>query len=89
MKKIFIGIFTFFSICSLSSCKQAFSRQFGGDITIEVPKGQKVTMATWKNTDLFYMTEDMEDGDVPKKKYLRESSTIGVIESTVTFIESK
>lgn len=87
MKKFFVIVLL--SIFVLSSCDQVISRQFGGDVTIEVPKGQKVTMATWKNTDLFYMTEDMEDGYVPKKKYLRESSTAGILESTVTFIESK
>lgn len=87
MKKFFV--IALFSIFVLSSCDQVISRQFGGDVTIEVPKGQKVTMATWKNTDLFYMTEDMEDGYVPKKKYLRESSTAGILESTVTFIETK
>ena len=49
MKKIIfiltLGLVTLFT----SSCtEQIRARAFGGELTIQVPKGQKLTMATWK-----------------------------------------
>ena len=65
------------------------ARQFGGTITIELPPGEKLVMATWKETDLFYLTEPMDSNYVPKTKTFREDSSWGVMESTVIFKERK
>lgn len=71
-----------------TSCtEQQKVRSYGGKMNIELPKGEKLIMATWKRLDLFYLTEPMDSGYVPKKKVFRESSNFGIWESEITFIE--
>lgn len=71
-----------------TSCtEQHMARRYGGKMKIELPKGEKLIMATWKEANLFYLTEPMDSGYVPKKKVFRESSNFGVWESEITFIE--
>lgn len=91
MKKFFgICIVCLAFILSFSSCTEnQRARTFGGIAIIEVEKGQKVMMATWKNNDLFYMTEEMEPDYRPHDKTLVESSSFGIIESKVVFKESR
>lgn len=88
MKKLFVFI-SLIGILSLTSCEQYAARMFGGNIDIKVEKGYKVTSATWKEADLFYFIEPMEEDYQPKVKKFVESSNIGVLESKVIFIESK
>lgn len=64
-------------------------RKLGGTLEIEIEPGQKVMMATFKESDLFYMTEPMDSGYIPKVKTLHEKSKYGLIESKVKFIESR
>lgn len=63
------------------------TRLLGGTMEIKVEPGRKVMMATFKGDDLFYMTEPMDSGDIPKTKILHEKSGRGIIESEVKFIE--
>ena len=89
MKKthLFLSLLT---ILSFSSCtEQERARNFGGKINIEVPAGYKVTSATWKESELFYFIEPMEEGYVPKEKKFIESSSYGIFESEVTFKEKR
>ena len=65
------------------------ARVFGGTMEVKVEPGEKVMMATFKGDNLFYLTEPMDSGYVPKVKVLREKSVKGIIESKVKFIESK
>ena len=89
MKKIYLFL-SLLTILSFSSCtKQMLVREFGGKMKIEVPAGYKVTSATWKNTELFYFLEPMEEGYTPKEKKFVESSSYGIIESEVTFKEKR
>ena len=90
MKKIIfilaLGLVTLFT----SSCtEQIRARAFGGELTIQVPKGQKLTMATWKESNLFYLYEEMDSNYTPKTKMFVESSAYGVLETKITFIESR
>lgn len=87
MKKFLLIIAT---ILLFASCtEQNRARNFGGEVTINVPVGYKVTSATWKEDNIFYFLEPMEDGYVPKEKKFIESSSYGVFETEVTFIESR
>ena len=89
MKKIYLFL-SLLTILSFSSCNEQYrARTFGGKMEIEVPSGYKVTSATWKESELFYFLEPMEDGYVPKKKKFVESSGYGIWESEVTFIEKR
>ena len=90
MKKIIfilaLGLVTLFT----SSCtEQIRARAFGGELTIQVPKGQRLTMATWKESNLFYLYEEMDSDYIPKTKMFVESSAYGVLETKITFIESR
>jgi len=86
MKKI---LFVLIAVATLSSC-QYFTRQFGGNTTIKLEKGEKLIEATWKGDgDLWYLVEPMDSDYTPKTKVFKESSLCGVMEGSVTFIESK
>ena len=87
MKKVIfiIGIL----VCLCGCTRQMITRQLGGNLTIELPKGQELMMATWKDDNLFYLTKPMTEDYVPVTKTFTESSSFGVLESTVYFIESK
>lgn len=89
-KKLLIVALVAGLLPTLFSCTEnQRARQFGGTITIELPLGEKLVMATWKETDLFYLTEPMDSNYVPKTKTFREDSSWGVMESTVIFKERK
>lgn len=89
MKKIYL-LLSLLTILSFSSCtEQARVREFGGKMDVEVPAGYKVTSATWKETELFYFLEPMEEGYIPKEKKFVESSSYGFWESEVTFKEKR
>lgn len=77
-------------VCALTftSCtEQARVCEFGGKMDVEVPAGYKVTSATWKETELFYFLEPMEEGYVPTEKKFVENSSYGFWESEVIFKE--
>ena len=87
IKKILFVLALVFTFISCTENK--ISRTFGGTMTVNLPKGQKLIMATWKKTSLFYLTEPMDSDYVPKTKVFQEDSSWGVIESKVLFIESR
>ena len=91
MKKfIILAIISIIIILGTTSCTEnVIARQFGGTVTVKVKPGYKVTSATWKDADLFYFLEPMEEDYIPKTKEFVESSNYGVLESTVVFIETK
>lgn len=87
MKKV---LFTLFAVATLTSCEQYITRQCGGNTTIKLEKGEKLIEATWKGDgDLWYLVEPMDSDYTPKTKVFKESSLYGVLEGSVTFIESK
>ena len=87
MKK-YIYPFLFLIVLFFSSC-QMCTRTYGGDMTIKLEPGEKLIMATWKNNNLWYLTEQMDSDYIPKTKVLKESSLFGVMEGTVTFVETR
>ena len=91
MKKIVLIAFlaaTF--ICSFTSCTEnKMARKFGGSTTIELPAGEKLIEATWKDDNLWYLTEPMEPGYKPKTKIFREDSSWGVLKGEVKFVEKR
>lgn len=66
-KKLLIVALVAGLLPTLFSCTEnQRARQFGGTITIELPPGEKLVMATWKETDLFYLTEPMDSNNLIK-----------------------
>jgi hypothetical protein len=72
-----------------SSCENYRARRLGGTMTVELEPGEKLVSVTWKDESLFYLTEPMEVGYIPKIKMFKEKSNYGIQETTVKFIESK
>ena len=74
----------------LVSCGENTRTKFyGATKKVELPKGQKLVSATWKETSLWYLTEPMDENYMPKQKTFSEMSNFGLIEGDVIFIESK
>ena len=95
-KKVYIvlraGVILFgiCDLCSWISCTDSqIARKFGRTTEIRLEKGQKLLEATWKDNNLWYLTEPMDDDYTPKTKVFREDSNFGVLEGKVLFIESK
>ena len=65
------------------------ARHWGGTMIINLPAGQELMEATWKDNNLFYLTRPMSEDYVPVTKTFQESSHYGVIEGTVIFVETK
>ena len=73
----------------MAGCEQFVARKAGGTLTIKLESGQKLIEATWKGTDLWYLTEPMDSDYKPKTKVFQENSMYGVLEGKVIFVESK
>lgn len=77
-------------VCVTSSCTENQRvREFGGEMTVKLEPGQKLMMATWKEDNLFYLTEPMDENYEPKTKVFQENSSYGIMETKVIFVEQK
>ena len=65
------------------------ARHWGGTMTINLPAGQELMEATWKDNNLYYLTRPMTPDYVPVTKTFHEDSRFGVIEGTVLFVETR
>lgn len=74
-------------MCSCTENQRA--RRFGGDMTVYLPFNEKLVMATWKEFDLYYLTEPMDSDYIPKNKKFIEDSNWGILETTITFVERR
>ena len=82
-----IGLLILMSFESCSSNRRA--RTWGGTSTIIVERGQKVMNVTWKESDLWVLTESMSESDKPRTLHFSENSSIGILNGTVVLVESK
>ena len=91
MKKILTLLVVVLVVFAMSSCtEQSRAKDLGGETTIKLEPGQKLVEATWKGDgDLWYLTEPMDSDYIPKTKTFKESSSWGIMEGTVTFIETR
>ena len=76
-------------VTMLTGCDQFFARNFGGSSTIELDKGQRLVEVTWKESNLWILTEPMDSDYIPKTKTFYESSLLGHMEGKVIIKESK
>lgn len=89
MKKIFVGILLVGILFMLLAGCQSATRSFGGDMTLELEPDQKLEMITWKGSDLWYLTRPMRDNEEPETHVFEQSAVFGILEGTVTVIESR
>lgn len=87
MKKLILSAFT---AMVMTSCTQnMMTRSFGSESEIRLKKGQRLVEMTWKNNDLWILTEPMDSDYKPTTKTFYESSSFGVWEGKITVIESR
>jgi hypothetical protein len=88
-KKLFI-IFIGVLLITLAGCtRNQMARKFGGNSKLELPSGQKLVNITWKNDNLWYLTRPMKESEIPETYMFSEDSNIGILEGSVTIVESK
>jgi hypothetical protein len=87
MKKLILLVVI---LITLAGCTDnAKARRWGGTEIIQLPPGQKLVTATWKEADLWYVTEPMDPDYVAKTKTFKEKSQFGYMEGTIQFVESR
>jgi hypothetical protein len=85
MKKILICLI---ALCAVS-CENYTTRKLGGTMTIDVEPGYKVTNATFKEDEIWYFIEPMDNSYTPKQKKLVEKSKYGALEGAIIFNETR
>jgi hypothetical protein len=87
---VIIGTIATIAAVLLYSCtEQTRAKNLGGSMTLYLPAGQKLITATWKESNLWYLTEPMDSAYKPQEKILKESSNWGINEGTIIFKETK
>lgn len=67
---------------------QMAAHHFGGKMTINLNRGEKLEEITWKNNNLWVVTTKRDvTKEQPKIHHFREHSPFGVIEGDITIIE--
>ncbi len=88
MPKISIAVILVVTLLLLSGCtSNQMAKSYGGTMTIDLPKGEKLVTATWKENSLWYLTRPSHDGEKPEKLMFREDSNFGIMKGTVIFQE--
>lgn len=78
------------ALLPLISCTEnSRAKNWGGSETIYLPKNRKLVNVTWKEDELWYLTAPMSKEDKPQTHKFQEKSSWGVMEGTITIIESK
>ena len=63
------------------------TRSYGGSMTIRLEHGERLSMITWKEEDLWILTH--VDTNVTPRSYLfKEDSKYGILEGNITIIEN-
>ena len=89
-REFFRGMFPLMvAVLLLTSCENFATRNFGGSQTIELEKGQRLVEITFKDNDLWILTEPMDSDYVPKTKTFYEDSNLGVMQGKITIIEQR
>lgn len=87
MKKVFLAILI--GIMVTSCTENSRVKNWGGEGTINLPKGRKLVNVTWKETEIWYLTRQMDSNDVAETYQFHEESSYGVVEGTYNIIETK
>ena len=70
---LLIAGFMFLCVVLTVSCTQnQRARNFGGNATYTLLKGQKLVMVTWKEDDLWYLSRPMKEGEDVETYTLQE-----------------
>ncbi len=86
MKKLLLILSVGILLTSCTDNQRA--RSFGGRETIELEANRKLINISWKQDDLWILTEQV-DSIIPKVYKLQEKSSFGLMEGTIVIKESK
>lgn len=90
MKKILTVVVIFALAVILVGCTdQSRAKGFGGTAIINLPKGEKLVNATWKDENIWYLTRPMRENENAEKYSFKESSSFGLLQGEVILQESK
>lgn len=87
MKQIILIYIAALSFTITGCSDNTRAKTYGGSVVIELPKGQKLVTATWKDAGIWYLTRPFRAGEFPEVSTFKEKSTYGMLEGTVTFKE--
>ena len=87
MKKILVCLAI--SLVLMSCTENARARSYGGTQTIVIDAGKKVVTASWKDGDLWILTEPMTPNDEPRTLEYIEKSNLGMMEGKIVFVEKR
>jgi hypothetical protein len=65
------------------------AKNYGGSMTVDLPKGYRLVSASWKGEDLWYTVEPMPSFYAPHQSLMIEESSLGLKSGTVVFVETK
>ena len=88
MKKTILSIITV-GFLMVSCTQNERVKSWGGEGTINLPKGRKLVNATWKGDQIWYLTRQMKSDDVAETYQFQEESSWGVVEGSFNIIEEK
>jgi len=86
MKKLLIILFV---ILFTSCTENEKARSYGGEATLLLPKGEKLIVVTWKESNLWYLTRPMNSTDSAETYNFKEESSYGVWEGRYIIKEEK
>ncbi len=77
---------------TLAACDNTIAKMYGGTMTVELEKDQKLVNCSWKSgkaegSSLWLLTRPRKDGEQPETFKYVEKSTFGVWEGTVIIQE--
>ncbi len=64
------------------------AKNWGGTQTIQLPANTKLVNATWKDSEMWYLTRPMRKDEKPEEHVFHEQSNFGLLEGTIVFKES-
>ena len=88
MKRNFLLIVAIL-IVTPSCTENSRVKNFGGEGTINLPKGRKLINITWKEDEIWYLTRPMNSNDIAETYKFHEESSWGAVEGTYNIIEIK
>lgn len=88
MKTLFASCLVITTVCIIG-CTDNNRARSGGTMDFKLPPARKLINATWKDTELWYLTRPMRPDESPEVVIFQEKSPWGIREGRVNFIESK
>lgn len=82
-------IILFMLMFSIGCTENIWAKQYGGNITENLPCNQKLMNITWKEVSIWTLTRPMMEEEEANTYTFRESSSFGMIEGTITIKEHK